>query len=59
MLQKGLVLHFTCDARDVDGSRIRDRSAYDRHGIIHGTPTVGAAGIVGGGLLVSMGTAIT
>jgi len=58
MLQKGLVLHLTCDARDVDGSRIRDRSVYDQHGIIYGNPTVGAAGIVGGGLWVSMGITI-
>ena len=48
-LQKGLIGHWTMNSADTDGSTIRDRSAYDNHGTLNGSPATGQPSPVGEG----------
>jgi len=47
-LQKGLVGHWTMNNKDVDNGVVRDKSGYDHHAEVRGTPTFGNSGIVQG-----------
>lgn len=46
-LNKGLVFHGTFNDSDTDNGVLRDKSAYDNHGVINGGVTTGQNGIVG------------
>lgn len=45
--QKGLVGHWTMNSEDADSGKIRDRSAYDNHGTINGSPNQSQSSIIG------------
>ena len=46
-LDRGLVGHWSMDDSDVSGGTLYDRSAYDSHGTLNNSPSLGQPGIVG------------